>query len=28
LVHIFSGVAAPVKYILRSGYQIVRKRWV
>ena len=26
LVHIFSGVAAPVKYILRSGYQIVRKR--
>ncbi len=26
LVHIFSGVAAPIKYILRSGYQIVRKR--
>jgi nitrate reductase gamma subunit len=26
LVHIFSGVAAPVKYILRRGYQIVRKR--
>ncbi len=26
LVHIFSGVAAPVKYIFRSGYQIVRKR--
>jgi len=25
-VHIFSGVAAPIKYILRSGYQIVRKR--
>jgi nitrate reductase gamma subunit len=26
LVHVFSGVAAPVKYILRRGYQIVRKR--
>ena len=26
LVHIFSGVTAPIKYILRSGYQIVRKR--
>lgn len=26
LVHIFSGVAAPIKYIYRSGYQIVRKR--
>jgi len=26
LVHIFSGVAAPIKYIFRSGYQIVRKR--
>jgi nitrate reductase gamma subunit len=26
LVHIFSGIAAPVKYILRRGYQIVRKR--
>ena len=27
LVHIFSGVAAPFKYLSRSGYQIVRKRW-
>lgn len=27
LVHIFSGVAAPLKYLSRSGYQIVRKRW-
>ena len=26
MVHIFSGVAAPLKYIYRSGYQIVRKR--
>ncbi len=26
LVHIFSGVSAPLKYLLRSGYQIVRKR--
>lgn len=26
MVHVFSGVAAPIKYILRSGYQIVRKR--
>jgi len=25
-VHVFSGVAAPVKYIFRRGYQIVRKR--
>ena len=27
LVHVFSGVAAPLKYLSRSGYQIVRKRW-
>ncbi len=26
MVHVFSGVAMPVKYLLRSGYQIVRKR--
>lgn len=26
LVHIFSGVSAPLKYLYRSGYQIVRKR--
>jgi nitrate reductase gamma subunit len=26
LVHIFSGVSAPIKYLLRCGYQIVRKR--
>lgn len=26
LVHIFSGVSAPLKYLFRSGYQIVRKR--
>lgn len=26
LVHAFSGFAAPVKYLWRSGYQIVRKR--
>lgn len=26
LVHVFSGVAAPIKYLMRSGYQIVRKR--
>lgn len=26
LVHVFSGVAAPFKYLSRSGYQIVRKR--
>ncbi len=26
MVHVFSGVVAPFKYILRSGYQIVRKR--
>lgn len=27
MVHVFSGVAAPIKYLTRSGYQIVRKRW-
>lgn len=27
LVHVFSGVAAPLKYLSRSGYQIVRRRW-
>ena len=26
LVHIFSGISAPIKYMSRSGYQIVRKR--
>jgi nitrate reductase gamma subunit len=26
MVHVFSGVVAPFKYIFRSGYQIVRKR--
>lgn len=26
LVHIFSGISAPIKYLTRSGYQIVRKR--
>ncbi|MCP4923058.1 MAG: respiratory nitrate reductase subunit gamma [bacterium] len=26
MVHVFSGVAAPFKYLFRSGYQIVRKR--
>lgn len=26
LVHILSGLAAPVRYFLRSGYQIVRSR--
>jgi nitrate reductase gamma subunit len=26
LVHVFSGVVLPVKYLWRSGYQIVRKR--
>ena len=26
LVHIFSGITAPLKYLFRSGYQIVRKR--
>lgn len=26
MVHVFSGVAMPIKYLLRSGYQIVRKR--
>lgn len=26
LVHVFSGVVVPVKYLWRSGYQIVRKR--
>lgn len=26
LVHVFSGIAAPLKYLSRSGYQIVRKR--
>lgn len=26
LVHVFSGVVVPFKYVLRSGYQIVRKR--
>ncbi len=27
MVHVFSGIAAPIKYLTRSGYQIVRKRW-
>ena len=27
MVHVFSGIAAPMKYLSRSGYQIVRKRW-
>lgn len=27
LVHIFSGITAPLKYLSRSGYQIVRARW-
>ncbi len=27
MVHVFSGVTAPIKYLSRSGYQIVRKRW-
>lgn len=27
MVHVFSGIAAPLKYLSRSGYQIVRKRW-
>ena len=26
MVHVFSGITAPVKYLKRSGYQIVRKR--
>lgn len=26
MVHVFSGVILPVKYLARSGYQIVRKR--
>lgn len=26
LVHVWSGFSAPVKYLTRSGYQIVRKR--
>ena len=26
LVHVFSGVVVPFKYLWRSGYQIVRKR--
>lgn len=26
LVHVFSGVVVPVKYLWRSGYQVVRKR--
>lgn len=26
LVHVFSGFAAPIKYLWRAGYQIVRKR--
>ncbi len=26
LVHVFSGIVAPLKYFLRRGYQIVRKR--
>ncbi len=26
LVHIFSGISAPIKYLTRSGYQIVRKK--
>ncbi len=26
MVHVFSGISAPIKYLLRSGYQIVRMR--
>ncbi len=26
LVHIASGISAPIRYIMRKGYQIVRKR--
>jgi nitrate reductase gamma subunit len=26
LVHVFSGIVAPLKYFLRRGYQIVRKK--
>ena len=26
LVHVFSGFVMPIKYLFRSGYQIVRKR--
>lgn len=26
LVHVFSGISAPFKYLTRSGYQVVRKR--
>ena len=26
LVHVFSGISAPFKYLARSGYQVVRKR--
>lgn len=26
MVHVFSGIAAPFKYLSRSGYQVVRKR--
>ena len=26
MVHVFSGISAPFKYLARSGYQIVRKR--
>ena len=26
LVHAFSGMVAPIKYLSRAGYQIVRKR--
>lgn len=26
MVHVFSGITAPFKYLSRSGYQIVRKR--
>ena len=26
MVHVFSGITAPFKYLARSGYQIVRKR--
>ena len=26
LVHLFSGIAAPFRYMLRPGYQIVRSR--
>lgn len=26
MVHVFSGISAPLKYLTRSGYQIVRKR--